>query len=84
VFGTEIDYAVLKKIYGARQDSPETHYSPAICMGARKAVITGRADHKHISISYVERQNLTMRRFTRLDERWSLEEVISLLNDIAS
>ena len=87
VFGTEIDYAQLQKIYGAPQDSPETRYSPAVCMGARKAVVSGAPDHNHISTSYVERQNLTMRmqmrRFTRLTNAFSkkvenLEHAVAL------
>src|ERR1051325_7081890 len=61
-FGCEIDYAMLGKIYGsASEGGGEVRYSPAVCMGARKAVISGSPDHKHVSTSYVERQNLSMR-----------------------
>src|ERR1700730_2618958 len=67
-FGSEIDYAMLVKLYGASNDG-ESRYSPATCIGCRTGVLSGSPDPKHISTSYVERQNLSMsmgmRRFTR-------------------
>src|ERR1039457_6918401 len=60
-FKGEIDYGMLIKYYSGVESEKEKRYSPAKCTGCEKKPVVGNPDPKHISTSYVERQNLTMR-----------------------